>query len=174
MWLLCGAMVLAPAGKVVAQAAAHGVAPPADTTGAPSAAALETFVKAHLAVAAFRGQLQAELAEPKNKKPEIQLQIGVSRSLKKDMTGSFYNGKYPEEAQAKDAAKLIKPNDWNKFKLVAKGDTFTVWINGTQASQYKDAKYAAPGPIGLQIHGGLAMKIDFRNLRIRPLQPDAK
>ena len=108
------------------------------------------------------------------RKPEIQLQIGVSRSLKKDMTGSFYNGKYPEEAQAKDAAKLIKPNDWNKFKLVAKGDSFTVWINGTQASQYKDAKYAAPGPIGLQIHGGLAMKIDFRNLRIRPLKPDAK
>ncbi len=104
------------------------------------------------------------------RKPEIQLQFGVSRSLKKDMTGSFYNGKYPEEAQAKDAAKLLKANDWNKFKLQAKGDTFTVWINGTRASQYKDAKYAAPGPIGLQIHGGLAMKIEFRNLRLRPLK----
>ena len=104
------------------------------------------------------------------RKPEIQLQFGVSRSLKRDMTGSFYNGKYPEEAQAKDAAKLLKANDWNKFKLQAKGDTFTVWINGTRASQYKDAKYAAPGPIGLQIHGGLAMKIEFRNLRLRPLK----
>jgi len=104
------------------------------------------------------------------RKPEIQLQFGVSRSLKRDMTGSFYNGKYPEEAQAKDAAKLLKANDWNKFKLQAKGDTFTVWINGTQASQYKDAKYAAPGAIGLQIHGGLAMKIEFRNLRLRPLK----
>jgi len=104
------------------------------------------------------------------RKPEIQLQFGVSRSLKRDMTGSFYNGKYPDEAQAKDAAKLLKANDWNKFKLQAKGDTFTVWINGTRASQYKDAKYAAPGPIGLQIHGGLAMKIEFRNLRLRPLK----
>lgn len=108
------------------------------------------------------------------RKPEIQLQIGVSRSLKKDMTGSFYNGKYPEEAQAKDAAKLLKADDWNKFKLVAKGDTFTVWINGTRASQYKDAKYAAPGPVGLQIHGGLAMKIEFRSLRIRPLTAGAR
>ncbi len=108
------------------------------------------------------------------RKPEVQVQIGVSRSLKKDMTGSFYNGKYPEEAQAKEAAKLIKANDWNKFKLVAKGDTFTVWINGTQASQYKDAKYAAPGPIGLQIHGGLAMKVEFRNLRIHPLKAETK
>ena len=108
------------------------------------------------------------------RKPEIQMQIGVSRSLKKDMTGSFYNGKYPEDAQAKEAGKLIKANDWNKFKLVAKGDTFTVWINGTQASQYKDAKYAAPGPVGLQIHPGLPMKVEFRNLRIHPLKAQTK
>ena len=108
------------------------------------------------------------------RKPEIQLQIGVSRSLKKDMTGSFYNGKYPDEAQAKDAAKLLKADDWNKFKLVARGDTFTVWINGTRASQYKDAKYAAPAPIGLQIHAGLAMKVEFRSVRIRPLKAEGK
>ena len=105
------------------------------------------------------------------RKPEMQMQIGVSRSLKKDMTGSFYyTGKYPEAAQAKDAGKLLKAKDWNKFKLQAKGDTFTVWINGTQASQFKDANYAAPGPIGLQIHGGLAMKIEFRNLRVLKLE----
>lgn len=108
------------------------------------------------------------------RKPEIQLQIGVSRSLKKDMTGSFFVGKYPEEGQAKDAAKLVKEGDWNKFKLQAKGNTFTVWINGTQASQYTDAKFAGPAPIGLQIHGGLPMKVEFRNLRVRTLPAAAK
>ena len=102
---------------------------------------------------------------------DLQMQIGVSRSLKKDMTGSFYLSNYPEAGQAKDAAKLLKPDDWNTFRLIVKGDTVTVFINGTQASQYTDARYAAPGPIGLQIHGGLAMKIDFRNLRLRPLTP---
>ncbi|HWB04575.1 MAG TPA: DUF1080 domain-containing protein [Verrucomicrobiales bacterium] len=105
------------------------------------------------------------------RKPELQLQFGVSRSLKKDMTGSFYVGGkgYPEEAQAKEAGKLVKEGDWNTYKLVAKGDTFTVWINGTQASQYKTDKYPGAGPIGLQIHGGLAMKVEFRNLKIKPL-----
>jgi hypothetical protein len=103
------------------------------------------------------------------RKPELQLQIGVSRSLKKDMTGSFYVGKYPEEAQAKEASKVLKEGDWNKFKFVAKGDTFTVWINGTQVSQYKTDKYPGAAPIGLQIHGGLAMKVEFRNLRLKPL-----
>lgn len=103
---------------------------------------------------------------------ELQMQIGVSRSLKKDMTGSFYVGKYPEESQAKEAVKLLKPGDWNTFKLVVKGDTVTVSINGTQASQFKDkeGKYAAPGPVGLQIHGGVVMKVEFKNLRVRKLE----
>ena len=99
------------------------------------------------------------------RKPELQMQIGVSRSLKKDMTGSFYVGNYPETGQAKNAAKLLKPGDWNRLRLQAKGDTFTVWINGEKACEFTDAKYAEPGPIGLQIHGGLAMKVEFRDLR---------
>lgn len=99
------------------------------------------------------------------RKPEIQLQIGVSRSLKKDMTGSFYLGGYPEAGQAKDAAKLIKVGNWNRLRLQAKGNTFTVWINGTKASEYTDAKFAGPAPLGLQIHGGLEMKVEFRNIQ---------
>jgi hypothetical protein len=99
------------------------------------------------------------------RKPELQVQIGVSRSLKKDMTCSFYNGKYPEEARANRAADLLKVGDWNRIRVEAKGDTFTVWLNGEQVSQYKDAKYAEPAPIGLQIHGGLVMRVEFRDLR---------
>ena len=99
------------------------------------------------------------------RKPEIQLQIGVSRSLQHDMTGSFYLGGYPEAGQAKDAAKLLKAGDWNRLRLQAKGNTFTVWINGTKASEYTDAKFAGPAPLGLQIHGGLEMKVEFRNIQ---------
>ncbi len=104
------------------------------------------------------------------RKPELQLQIGVSRSLKKDMTGSFYVGNYPEEGQAKEAAKVIKTGDWNQFKLKMSGDTCTVWINGTEVSRFTDKKYAAPGPIGLQIHPGLAMKVEFRAIKIKELE----
>ena len=99
------------------------------------------------------------------RKPEIQLQIGVSRSLKKDMTGSFYLGGYPDAGQAKDAAKLLKAGDWNRLRLQAKGNTFTVWINGTKAIEYTDANFAGPAPLGLQIHGGLEMKVEFRNIQ---------
>ena len=103
------------------------------------------------------------------RKPELQLQIGVSRSLKRDMTCSFYVGNYPEEAQAKRAGEFLKPGDWNRIRIRAQGDTFTVWLNGEPVSQYTSAKYADPAPIGLQIHGGLTMKVEFRDLRALPL-----
>jgi len=105
------------------------------------------------------------------RKPELQLQIGVSRSLKRDMTGSFYVGSYPEQGQAKRAPELLKPDDWNRIRLEARGDTFTVWLNGEQVVRYTDAKYADAGPIGLQIHGGLQMKVEFRDLRAAALEP---
>jgi hypothetical protein len=107
------------------------------------------------------------------RKPRIQLQLGVSGSLRVDMTGSFYTGgkpAYPEAGQAKDAKKLLKPEgEWNTFRIQAKGNTFTCWINGTKASEYTDAKFSGAAPLGLQIHGNVVMKCEFRNVRIAEL-----
>lgn len=105
------------------------------------------------------------------RRPELQLQIGVSRSLKRDMTCSFYVGKggYPEEGRASRAAELLKPGDWNRIRLDARGDTFTVWLNGEQVSRYTTAAHREAGPIGLQIHAGVQMKVEFRDVRAAPL-----
>jgi hypothetical protein len=107
------------------------------------------------------------------RKPNIQLQLGVSGSLKVDMSGSWYTGgkeKYPEAGQAKDAQKLMKPEGkWNHFRIHAKGATFTCWINGTKASEYTDAKYSDAAPLGFQIHPGVEMKCEYRNVMIGEL-----
>jgi hypothetical protein len=106
------------------------------------------------------------------RKPELQMQIGVSRSLKRDLTCSFYTGgteKYPEAGQAKELEKNLKPGDWNKIRLQAKGSTFTVWLNGAKVSEYTNAKYAGAAPIGLQIHPGLKMKVEFKNIKLQAL-----
>ncbi|MEO6244507.1 MAG: DUF1080 domain-containing protein, partial [Opitutaceae bacterium] len=91
-----------------------------------------------------------------------------------DMSGSFYTGgkpAYPEVGQAKEAKKLMKPEgEWNTFRIQAKGDTFTCWINGTKASEYTDAKFSGAAPLGLQIHAGAKMKCDYRNIRLAELQ----
>ena len=102
--------------------------------------------------------------------PKIQLQLGVSGGLKVDMTGSWYTGgkeRYPEAGQAKEAKTLMKPEgEWNTFRIQAKGDTFTCWINGRKASEYTDAKFSGAAPLGLQIHAGVEMKCEFRNVKI--------
>ena len=107
------------------------------------------------------------------RKPNLQLQIGISRSQKRDLTGSFYIGgkdPYPEAGQTTSLAKVLKPDDWNTFRLEARGTTFTVWMNGEKTVAYTDAKYAAPGPLGLQIHPNLKMKVEFRNVRVAALK----
>ena len=106
------------------------------------------------------------------RKPNFQLQWGVSRSLHRDMTGSWLtDGKgdptrYPESGRANDWEKYFKKGDWNTFRIEAKGNTFTAWLNGHQISQYTNARYAEAGPIGLQFHDGLKMKLYFRNLSL--------
>lgn len=107
------------------------------------------------------------------REPELQVQFGISRSLKRDMTGAFYLAKhplnpkvgYPEAGQTKGIEKIFKAGDWNKFRIEAKGDTFTVWLNGEQISQYTEARYGGGAPLGLQVHPGLKMKVEFRNIR---------
>ena len=112
------------------------------------------------------------------REPELQVQFGISRSLKKDMTGAFYLAKhplnpkvgYPEAGHPKGVEKLFKADDWNKFRIEAKGDTFTVRLNDTQISQYAEARYAGGAPLGLQVHPGLKMKEDFRNIPAAALE----
>ena len=100
-----------------------------------------------------------------------QIQIGTSRSLKRDMTGSPYigsKGKYPQEAAG--VKELLKADDWNKMKIVAKGDTYTVSINGKQVIEYvSDTAKNDAGPLGFQIHAGVKMKIEFRDVTVEPL-----
>jgi len=97
-----------------------------------------------------------------------QIQIGTSRSLKRDLTGSPYigsKGKYPQEAEG--VRELLKEGDWNKMKIVVKGNTYTVSLNGKQVIEYvSDTAKKEPGPLGLQIHQGVKMKIEFRGLEV--------
>jgi hypothetical protein len=121
-------------------------------------------------------ELEARVEDPMDsglfmRTPALQMQIGKSISLKKEMTGSFYISKagYIEAGQAKEAVKLLKAGDWNKIRLEAKGDTFTVWLNGTKASQYTTPNFPDAGPISVQVHPKIGGKVEFRNIRVAEL-----
>ncbi len=51
------------------------------------------------------------------------------------------------------------------MKLAFERSDYSIATTATVAASNKDAKYAEPAPIGLQIHGGLVMKVEFRDLR---------
>ena len=97
-----------------------------------------------------------------------QCQIGVSRKLKKDMTCSVYaRGKYENQAQNVD--KLLKKDDWNLIRIEAKGDNFKIFLNKEKVLDFDDKGFPGPAPIGLQIHPGLVMKVEFRNIKAKAL-----
>lgn len=98
-----------------------------------------------------------------------QIQIGESGSLKRDMTASPYvpESGYPKEAQGVKA--LLKTDDWNTIKAMAIGNTYRVWLNGKEVMNYTLERANLEGPVGLQLHPGKDMSIQFRNIFIGKL-----
>ena len=99
-----------------------------------------------------------------------QIQIGISGSLKRDMTGSPYiSGKgYPVEA--KGVKELLKLDDWNTMKICAEGKKYTVWLGGDKIMTYESDSAIKKGKIGIQLHGNRVMSIEYRNLKARSLK----
>lgn len=100
------------------------------------------------------------------RKVSEQIQIGISGSLKRDMTCSPYvAGKgYPVEAVG--VAALLKQDDWNTVRIQAVGNVYTVTLNGKQVLEYPSLTAAEKGPLGLQIHPNRDMQIYFKNILI--------
>jgi hypothetical protein len=102
-------------------------------------------------------------------KSDDQIQIGISGSLKRDMTASPYiPGKgYPVEAEG--VKELLKMDDWNQMRIEVRGTEYAVSLNGKKVMTYKSESGKAKGPIGLQLHGDRDMAIDYRNLKVGEL-----
>lgn len=100
------------------------------------------------------------------RKETEQIQIGISGSLKRDMTCSPYvAGKgYPVEGVG--VAMLLKQDDWNTILIQAVGNVYTVTLNGKQVLEYPSLTAAEKGPLGLQLHPNRDMQIEFKNILI--------
>ena len=100
-----------------------------------------------------------------------QIQIGISGSLKRDMTGSPYiSGKKGYPIEAEGVKKLLKQDDWNTMKIKAKHKTYTVWLNGKNVMTYASDSAVAKGPVGIQLHGNRVMSIDYRNMKLAEMK----
>jgi hypothetical protein len=72
-------------------------------------------------------------------------------------------GPSPEER-----AKLVKPNDWNDYRIRCQGPRIQLWVNGKQTVDYTetDAAIEQTGLIGVQIHGGGPSEAWYKDITI--------
>jgi hypothetical protein len=114
---------------------------------------------------AYRGQMTSVNPQADNWKPEdakAKVQKNAWSDLK--VTGSLGNT---------DSLKTkIKSQDWNSFHLIAKGNHLQHYINGILMSDVTDndaVNGKTKGIIGVQVHVGPPMKVEYRNLRLKEL-----
>jgi len=68
----------------------------------------------------------------------------------------------------------VKINDWNEYRIIAKGPKLTLMINGVvmcEAVDNEKGKAALDGIIALQVHPGPPMKIQFKDILLKKLTP---
>jgi len=71
-----------------------------------------------------------------------------------------------------DSLKSLINNGWNSCHIIAKGNHLQHYINNVLMCDVSDddsANRKASGLIGLQLHAGHIMKIEFRNIRLKTL-----
>ena len=67
-------------------------------------------------------------------------------------------------------AESIREEDWNEVHIIARGNTLVHILNGRVMSILvdDDAKNrAADGKLGVQVHTGPPMRVEFRDIRLK-------
>ncbi len=102
-------------------------------------------------------------------------QVEIDPNPKRSWTGGIYDearrGWLFKLDQNENARKAFKQNEWNHFRIEAKGDSIKTWINGVQAADLKDDK-TPKGFIGLQVHANKSptpLDVRWRNIQIKEL-----
>lgn len=77
------------------------------------------------------------------------------------------------KSQSRDSLQqFIKTNDWNEMHLIVKGNRLQHYVNGVLMSDVTDndnVNKKLKGLLGMQVHVGPPMKVEFRNIRIKQL-----
>ncbi len=66
--------------------------------------------------------------------------------------------------------KVFKLDDWNDVVIIAKGNKIEHYMNGTQLIEFEDKdpnQTLLEGSLGLQLHAGKPMWVEFKNIRIK-------
>ena len=103
-------------------------------------------------------------------------QADFSQAGDRSAWGNFYEErgrgravmKTPDEGW-RVAQKLVRVRDWNQYEILAQGNRIQLQLNGVVTIDTTDDK-ASSGVIALQLHAGEPMRVEFRNVKLKPLR----
>ena len=114
---------------------------------------------------AYRGQITNINSQSVSMKPdEVRAKVKNNAWSDLKVTGSLGSS---DSLKAK-----IKNQDWNSFHLIIKGNRLQHFINGILMSDVIDNDVVngkSKGILGVQVHVGPPMKVQYRNLRLKQL-----
>jgi hypothetical protein len=113
-------------------------------------------------------QFRSEVVDPKK-----YVMSGYQADIAPEYWGLLYEEKKRGMLDFKmDTKKIASVGKWVDVEVRADGPNITITTNGTKTVQYveKNEKAGAKsGKIGLQLHGGPAMKVEFKDVTLEPL-----
>src|SRR5581483_6986768 len=125
-----------------------------------------------MTVTIFNGKQTIQRKQPKNRVHGYQVEIANEAG---GQNGSIYDeARRGWIAMMKPDAPGIKAyhdNQWNHYRVEAKGDSIKTWVNGVQCADLRDP-LDQTGFIALQVHqfsGAQPAQVRFRNVRIQDL-----
>lgn len=102
-------------------------------------------------------------------------QADMGRAWDRPVWGALYDesrrNKMLAEPDAEKIKSLVRPDDWNEFRIRCQGNRIQIYLNGEQTVDYTETDPSVPviGVIGLQIHSGPPTEAHYRKIRIRSL-----
>jgi hypothetical protein len=105
--------------------------------------------------------------------PDHHEMIGYQADLGQNYWGALYDesrrNKILAAPKKEELNKVLKRDDWNKYRILCEGRHIQLWINDFKTVDYTEADEAIEqkGFIALQIHGGPPGEAHYRNIRIQ-------
>ena len=93
---------------------------------------------------------------------------GQAHGYQADVGSAVWGKLYHEHGRGKldwnnRAKEIVKPEEWNRYEILAVGDRIWTSINGQLCVAVKDPQGERSGQIALQIHSGLPQTVHYRN-----------
>jgi putative heme-binding domain-containing protein len=138
------------------------------------------FLKSDLAAGDFVLTLKVKLT-PNSENSGVQFRSaaqadGEVKGYQADAGQGWWGKLYEELGRGllwdKSGEAHIKPNEWNDYRIEAKGSKIRTFLNGQPSVDLDDPAGAKRGIFAFQIHSGGSMEVRFKELKLEVLDPE--